>query len=583
MSRSGSIIATALDNETRRRSSLTSLGNTPSKQKPNVDIILYDEQKDCFVPSFTTLERIQGKAAITSPVDVSFDDIHITFQGSAKVFVEKLATSAPTNPRTQAFHNFLRLSQPIEESALPPDRILRAGRTYKFGFVFVVPERLLPQACQHDTDSPTVRDAHLALPPSFGDPMMAGDGKALLDDLAPDNTIISYSLRVYITKKLPGARSQILSDCMRKLRIIPAVDEAAPLRVLDGCEDDYVLRRTKSLKKGTFKGKLGRLSMEAAQPKAATLHGRRSESRCRVTTMATVNLRFDPQSEVAKPPKLGSLVTKLRVGTFFSSVPLKTFPRKAQNFFFDSQRGFSVESLPLSSRCVQSAEWRRHEPLARRDSAVSIPDAAPIARSPSSGSSSGSSADPASGAEHRPDAGAGAGPPFYTATILVPIDLPTTSRSFVPTFHSCLISRVYALELALSARPPAASVAAPTTLRLKLPLQIAAEGNADATPMISDEEAASIARRDAEDVFLPRSVAPPRGGRAVDPAVVPRDLRGARGSVFNWTRVEGNGSGGEGSPERRGGRTPMEGSGESPPEYDAMGSGRAAGNVVTVR
>ena len=248
-----------------RRSSIAASGLLG--RGTDVEITLDDQQPGTFVPSYTTLEKIQGTASITTPVDLPFDDVNITFTGSVKTFVEKLATSSPTIPRTQAFHNFLRLAQPINPSDLPENKIAKAGVTYRFPFTFVVPERLLPQACSHDLASDAVREAHLALPPSLGDPMMAGGSKTLLDDLAPDNAMVSYNLRVSIIRKAvePETRAKVLVDKVKKLRIIPASEESAPLGVLGGKEDDYELRKSKSVKKGVFnKEKTGTLTVEGS-------------------------------------------------------------------------------------------------------------------------------------------------------------------------------------------------------------------------------------------------------------------------------------------------------------------------------
>ena len=214
--------------------------------------------------------------------------------------------------------------------------------------------------------------------------------------------------------------------------------------------------------------------------------------------MATVNLRFDPYKADARPPKPHCLWSKLKVATYYSSVPLRAFPKKATSFQFDASRGVYIETVPLSCRNVESAQWVEHRPAPRRDSACSVS---------SSASCSDDSSIPAA-------ASADLQLPFYTAKILVPISLPT-NKSFVPSFHTCLLSRTYTLDLAL------ASHSAPT-LNLRLPIEVSAEGNADAVPVISPEEAASIARREAYGVFIPRSIAPPTFDEA----------RGARGSIF---------------------------------------------------
>ena len=245
------------------------------------------------------------------------------------------------------------------------------------------------------------------------------------------------------------------------------------------------------LKRGMFKGKLGRLPMETTQPKSLNLGPPRSDSSCPPTTMATVDLRFDPASESSQPPRLGQLWNRIKVATFFGTLPMADFPTKAGVNNYESQRGLFVETLNLSSRCVESAQWEQH---------ISSRPSTPIRRDSGWSTSSSSKSSIAS-------ASAYTGCIFYTAKLVVPITLPK-HKTFPPTFHSCLVSRTYALDFSLSVHTPGATVSA-QTMHLKVPLQIASAGNAHARPEISAAEAQAIAAREADDFFHPRSVAPP--------------------------------------------------------------------------
>ncbi|MCJ1287254.1 hypothetical protein MMC26_006602 [Xylographa opegraphella] len=466
----------------RRRSSILGL-SLDKNFKPKIDITLDGPQEENIVPSYTTLDKIEGTVSISAPVDLSLDDIHITFQGSTRTYVEKVSTTHAVFDRSRAYHSFLRLSQPIKEDDYPENNILKAGETYTYPFTFVVPEKLLPQSCTHARDNERVLEAHLQVPPSLGDSMLGPD-KALLEDLAPDMTTVSYAIRVLILRKGQETEGKlsVLADAVKKLRIMPAVDELPPLPLSGTDSDDYTIRKEKNLKKGMFKGKLGRLTVESSQPSSLRLPYCRADiSAARVTTMAVVNLRFDPSDESSKPPRLGSLVNKLKVVTFFAAIPARDFPCRANSYIYDSQRGVFVESINLSSRNVESVQWVQHNTLERHDSAISISDHLPSASTSQT---------------------------FYTAQILVPVDLPTSCKTFVPTFHSCLVSRVYSLSLTLSVNVPGARVSA-TTVHLKIPLQVSAEGNPDARPTISDEEMQAIAARNVDAELAPRSLAPP--------------------------------------------------------------------------
>ncbi|KAL9609863.1 MAG: hypothetical protein Q9167_005407, partial [Letrouitia subvulpina] len=482
-----------------------------NKTKPAMDITLTDGQQDAFIPSYTSLDEIKGQVTITTPIDTKFEHIFITFEGVAKTYVEKIATSSPTNGRTEAFQCFLRLVQPMGDTGLMETRVAEAGKTYTFPFNFVVPERLLPQACDHARDNDSVQEAHVQLPPSLGDPLTAGSGKALMDDMAPDMAVVSYAVKVRMTNgRGSTGKHTLLAETSKKVRVVPAVDEKPPLSVQAGAEDDYRLRKEKDIRKGMFKGKIGRLVMESFQPPSLRLPSIKTSSPCPVTTMATVNLRFDPTSPSAQPPRLGTLSTKLKVATFFASVPMQEIPARSSPFHYSSNKGIYVETLPLSSRCVASAQWEKHSPSTRstptrRDSALS-----------NLSTSHPSTPDPSASYEK--------GQAYYTASIVVPITLPhsgtgagtgngnnnnnNNNKLFSPTFHSCLLSRVYALDLSLSCNTPQANVSAPT-LHLKLPIQISTAGNADARPSISDSEGEAMARREASEFTWPRSIAPP--------------------------------------------------------------------------
>lgn len=460
------------------------------KSKPVIEIALTDDQRDEFCPLYTSLDEIKGEVSITSSCDTSFDEVYITFEGTTRTYVEKIATTSATNGRTEAFQMFLRLVQPMDGAAMPESQIMEAGVTYKVPFTFNVPEQLLPQACNHKKDDTFPEGAHLALPPSLGDPMVASMGRSLMDDMAPDMGSIAYSIRCRITsgRGMTG-KHKVLVENSKKLRVIPAVQEDPPLNVRGGVEDDWKLRKEKTIKKGLFKGKLGRLVIQSVQTPSLRLPPVRKQDCSPVTTMATVNVRFDPANEDSEPPRLNNLQAKLKVITFFASIPLQDLPLKCNDFHYSSVRGLYQETVSLSSRCLASQPWEKHTsstPLRQASTRPISPTAKSIP-------------EPSTAYNNKT---------FYTASIIVPISLPKNNKVFVPSFHSCLVSRVYALHLYLSVNTPGAAITDPT-LHLKLPIQISQVGNPHAHPRITADEANAIADREANNFFSPRSIAPP--------------------------------------------------------------------------
>jgi hypothetical protein len=417
-----------------------------------------------------------------------------------------------------ASHRFLRLTQPIPSSSYPVPRVAEAGRTYKFPFTFVVPQQLVEQICNHQRESDQVHEEHLQLPPSLGDPSLASDGAALLDDMAPDMARISYAIKVRVVRSRESdGKLTTVAEKARKVRIIPASEEHPPLNAEDGNREGYVLRREKDLRKGVFKGKLGRLTIETAQPRSLRLPPPRSGANPQVTTMATVKLRFDPADENTTPPKLGTLVNKLKVHTFFSAKPMNTLPSKEDAFYTFNRAVYST-SVQLSSRCIESVRWERRregeDEEDRRDSCFSA----------LTGTTSGSS----NSNQSRRSSAASKHGVFHTAEILVPITLPKC-KAFPPTFHSCLVSRVYVLDLTLSAQAPGGASISACSLSLKVPIQISAASNASRNSQETETY-------EVEEFFNPRSVAPPAA-----------DLTGTSPSIMQGQpqrREEGEGQSG---------------------------------------
>ncbi|KAI7278392.1 hypothetical protein KC345_g5985 [Hortaea werneckii] len=533
-------------------------------QAPRVDIsIKLASRKHVF----TTLDKIEGVASVTATADTYFDDVEIEFVGTARTFLERLTTAAAASGRSEAFHQFLKLTQPGLEDHYPEANILKAGQTYDFPFVFGVPQQLLPRICQHKVQSPSVRDAHLQLPPTFGDKDFT-DQPGELNDMAPDMASVRYGVFAKVSKVKStddGASRVSLASRAKKLRISPAVDEEPPLDA-GGKDSEYVMRKEKMMRKGMLKGKLGTLVMEASQPPSLRMKPNSNhDSESRTTTMATVMLRFDPADENAQPPRLNCMNSKLKVVTFFASSARQSFPTKNASSL-DLSQGIHTEQLQLSSRCMANVEWTKHQ--------AEKPASSPTARRDSATSFSGVGIDPNTPqpSEHYK------GKTYYTARLLVPLTLPN-HKAFVPTFHSCLVSRQYALKLDLSISGTGGIA---PSLDLKLPIQISQAGRQDnhsperpagAPPAISPEEEAAESES-IYDFFEPRAVGPP----AFSSASGPQEQQGEQ----DGQQQQRSQSGSRTSPEQRrrtrsrapvgGGRRGDEPD-EAPPGYSVLPPG----------
>lgn len=305
--------------------------------------------------------------------------------------------------------------------------------------------------CQHKVKSAEVREHHHALPPSLGDSEVSGHGETLLDDMAPQMCRIEYSVSVRVIQRaLTHGRKTIPAEKLHKLRITPALEEQPPLDTDD--LDGYCRHEEKKIRRGLLGRTIGTVCAEVKQPQSFILPAIEAENRSAITTTPTVMLRFDPDTPDIQPPRLGRLSAKLNASTFFASKPMSDFPSRAK-YVYDASQGLYAETLNLNCRSMESVQWTKHEPeaagnaqAARHDSVVSIKSTASNTRS---------------------------GKPFYTAHFIVPTTLPT-NKSFVPTFHSCLASRTYALELSINFSSQSRGPNLFNNIDLRVPVQIVA-------------------------------------------------------------------------------------------------------------
>lgn len=375
---------------------------------------------------------------------------------------------------------FLKLRQPIEDIEYPTPRVLEGGRAYQYPFTFVVPDRLLPQVCTHSKQNAHVGRSHTMLPPTLGDPMLANDGKTLLDDMSPDMSQVAYIVRASVhQKQLTGHGAKSIAAVAKKVRIIPLVEEEPPVDISGSSA--LCMRKEKNVKRGTLRGKLGRLVAATSQPKPIQLLPPNCEPSDTVSTVAIVNLRFDPVGN-EQPPPLGTMTSKLRASTFYSASPWDDFPSSTGVPFAQVGRGLYTEAVPLSNMCVASAQWTKQSCESRRDSVTSS-------------SSDSSSAGPTS---------TYGGDKYYTASLVIPVTLPK-SKAFVPTFHSCLMSRTYSLELSLTYHTPATNIMTPT-ISLRVPIQFTSQRP---TESLKSSLGVTVTQEELDEFFHPRNVISP--------------------------------------------------------------------------
>ncbi|KAK3398144.1 hypothetical protein B0T20DRAFT_460928 [Sordaria brevicollis] len=429
-------------------------------QRSNIDINITNHYSS---KVYTSSSPIVGDVTITTKRDVRFDSIEIILLGSTRTRAEGI------NSPAEIAHTFLKLVMPIPTSTYPVPRVLENGRTMTIPFNFVIPNQLTIGACNHNVQTDQVRDQHVLLPPSMGKEWEK-------DDMAPAMASVEYAIkaRVFRQPNVGGKRVRIM-EARKLIQVLPASPEEPPLNITEN-DKLYCMYKKKSLRK-LLSSKVGTLTAEAIQPRAAMLqpNGRTMTS----APMAQIQLKYEPTSsqQLASLPSITNISGKVTAHTFYNSGTVPSFPNMGNwtADFATDKRGVYSTSVPLPKiPVVQQPTWQQHNrSFDRRDSGY-----ASDFYQPNNTSSEGETT-PGIDTENRrfspplskKKKSKSQSPIYFTSALLIPISLPLLRRTFLPTFHSCIASRVYTISLSITAATSNAS----TTFSLTLPLQVAVE------------------------------------------------------------------------------------------------------------
>lgn len=473
--------------------------------------------------TYTSSSVVSGDVTITTQRDVRFDTIEIILLGSAKTKTD--GYSAPH----ESTYTFLKLIMPISESVYPVPRVLESSRTLSVPFHFVLPNFLTIGACTHKVESDHVKGQHLCLPPSMGS---WARGNWEKDDLSPQMADIEYTIRARVWKQPElHARPIKIMESIKSIQVLPTFPEDAPLSITKN-DRLYCMSKTKAIRKNLLSTKLGKLTVSAEQPRAIML---RPDGQLSTGTSAQIDLKFEPMCAGTPPPKITAVSSKITAHTYFSAGPISSPPNMGDftKPGISDRRGVYSTSvnLPTAAPTPDMQTWTAHQ--ARRDSGYFTDTA------PENTASEGEEAEdderqrqkrrrrtsttianlvrPSKQQQQQSQSPprTSSSPVYHTSTTHVPVArLPTGKKFFVPTFHSCITSRVYTLHVSLQV---AAAGTGNTTLSLDLPVQIGVEpevasagggraaGEGEALPSFEDavEEAA------VDEFFRPRVLSVP--------------------------------------------------------------------------
>ncbi|QPC69304.1 hypothetical protein HYE68_000056 [Fusarium pseudograminearum] len=422
------------------------LSYIPSRAKSscNVEIDIHGHYES---KVYTTGSTVQGFIRLASPNKTPFQSIQVNFRGTAST---RQAFQYGTPLTT---HTFMNICVPISEDLLSAGHVLEAGESHKIPFIFEIPSDLSSNACSHQNTA--VRERHLLPPPSIGSWMKS--------DLTDGSTYVDYVIRARLVLGNDGSGEEKFIDQNISLKVIPMFPEQPPINI-SSFNSQYCLSQTKTIRRNLVGAKEGILWVSTAQPRPMTLnldHLQASDSQL------AIDLEYVSLSTRRTPPEIRIKSAVIETVTGFSVGRVGYLPDH-DDAMSSTISGVApwVASHPLLLQGVREVNWEKvtdTSPLAEPERRASEPiQVAPdTARTQTPPSTTRSSIDKDYSQSEAL---------IYKTTMTQPFTLPTEKLLFLPTFHSCMVSRTYRIRITLATR------AHGTTVSLVVPFQISSEG-----------------------------------------------------------------------------------------------------------
>ncbi|KAJ6068425.1 hypothetical protein N7499_010312 [Penicillium canescens] len=390
---------------------------------------------------YTTGDSIDGYVWITIDHLLGPGMVEVAFRGQSRI-VEDWVLLPVSTYRQQ---NFLELHQPIENDAFNPDRVLKDGFEYKFPFKFIVPNELPIHACRHKEEHCKIDRSHLLLPPTLG----RDDEKrpVRLKDSSFDKIRITYSVQAKLLRQHTEENqpNEPLESALMPVRIIPALQEMPPAYTLDHLQ--ICPQSLRPSKIASWQAAKGTFRVCTLEPNPISLLASSYEESKGPVTTVTMEMEFQPTHD-EPPPAISRISRKLLAHTTTHAVPFRT---SLSGPICKSKQKTETHIVRLGDLKMSSVRW------------VEQPPANNVGRDTKEWVTR--TGDRVKDSQQKR---------LYTATIDVLICLPNT-KTFVPTFDSCLISRSYAVEIFLYYSLSRKSIGS-SPISLRVPLQITGPG-----------------------------------------------------------------------------------------------------------
>jgi hypothetical protein len=281
------------------------------------------------------------------------------------------------------------------------------------------------------------------MPPSFGDHELAD-----VTDYAPRHASVKYRIVANVQKTSETGERDEIASASEPMRFMPK--ERAREPDAGAWEPARLSQAEMSISKLWTKPS-GRLAVVSTQSTPFVLKDfRKSIWRSEVSGRVKINIIFWPANDEAKPPRQVDLNAFLRTTTVSAVSPLTQLPSD------DPWLGPQIDrhtgpSVILSPQLTEDIEWTQiPQENTQLDKDCPSYEAPPAYATPQSITSK----------------------LCYSAQIIVSLDT-TSTTSLAPTFHSCLITRAYDLDLRLSLSGSAVCLG--PAMRIGLPVKVVLE------------------------------------------------------------------------------------------------------------
>ncbi|KAJ6185172.1 hypothetical protein N7519_006473 [Penicillium mononematosum] len=346
--------------------------------------------------TFKTHDTINGEIVFTPHQKTNIEDITITFKGMMRVEVENMNTHLAL-PFNSLQKPFLSMDMPIYDY-FGDTNTLKPGKGYRLPFKFIISEELPIHACRHQCANHQIQQEHLQLPGSLS---YHSTKSHKSHDMSPEMAEVVYSINFALWQRDGKAgRSKIL-EATHPVQILPTRNEHPPILV-SGKNKYYRLRAEKSLSTGMLRHSRGKLVACSTQPPAIQLQSLQPTN-TNASTSLKIDLRFGAARLVQSPPSVLAVEFQLRAMTFFGLEAWQDHPDLTDVSTWGLRRDFWSDYVALTPINELNLEWKSQEEGDRT---------------------------------------------IFTASIEACVSLPT-HRRYPPTFHSCFVSRVYALKATL--------------------------------------------------------------------------------------------------------------------------------------